>query len=489
MSPPERWEGYTALGNVIPGTRLITFKVPLKKELCEKLPEKEKFTPRSLVSMVNDLGCQLRMVIDLTFTTKYYGAQEMEHQGVRYEKIFTEGHNVPSDDVVYRFFDTLESFYEANKDNNHLVGVHCTHGVNRTGYVVCRYMIERLGFEPDKAMAVYHEARGHPVERENYIEDLRSRQLNNDYKYEGREKLPMKKVSQGWRRERHHNGRRSNQEKDFHHNSHHRNNEYQDVHRYHDDSQKMYGGQTWSQQHQELDWRRDKSHMGCYHGDQQNWNDRRYQDSRRDYRYQNREGVRQNDQYNDWRNNGQRYHHHQNSGHQQPPQSRYFRQGYRDGYNDERFDYHSRQNSHRGHYQGGGSYRNQRGGQYKSRNDRSSYQWKAENRPQIRKRHCSGEMIRSESQSCKRQNSKTDEKLHKQCEKMLISDSCSSTLENNEISKSACAEETLDKTYPESPSRGSSARSSKKVKPRVNKTDELQKTAETGLTISGDYQQ
>lgn len=28
--------------------------------------------------------------------------QELENQGIRYEKIFTEGHNVPNDDVVYR---------------------------------------------------------------------------------------------------------------------------------------------------------------------------------------------------------------------------------------------------------------------------------------------------------------------------------------------------------------------------------------------------
>ncbi|XP_062568946.1 RNA/RNP complex-1-interacting phosphatase-like [Saccostrea cucullata] len=412
-----RWEGYRALGKVIPGTRLITFKVPLKKELCEKLPEEEKFTPRSLVSMVKNLGCQLGMVVDLTFTTKYYSARDMEHQGIRYEKIFTEGHNVPSDDVVYRFFDTLESFYETNKDNDQLVGVHCTHGVNRTGYVVCRYMIERLGFEPDKAMTVYHEARGYPVERENYIEDLRNRQLNHEYKYEGRDKLPMRKITQGWRRERHHNGRQRNHEKDFPHNSHHQNNQHQDSH-------EMYGDQTWPQQHQELEWRRDKGHMDHYHGDQQHWDDRRYQNGRRDYRYQNRDGGRQNYHNKDWRYNGPRYHQHQNNGHQHPPQDNYFRQGYRNGYNDERFDYHSRQNRHHGHYQGGGSYRNQRGGQYKSRNDRSSDQWETENRPQVRKRHDSSE-VRSGSQNYKRQCSKKDEKAYNQCEQMLISDSCS----------------------------------------------------------------
>ena len=34
-----------------------------------------------------------------------------------------------------------------------LIGVHCTHGVNRTGYLVCRYLIERLQWNPDEAIA------------------------------------------------------------------------------------------------------------------------------------------------------------------------------------------------------------------------------------------------------------------------------------------------------------------------------------------------
>ncbi len=34
-----------------------------------------------------------------------------------------------------------------------LVGVHCTHGLNRTGYLVCRYMIDKLDFEPEAAIS------------------------------------------------------------------------------------------------------------------------------------------------------------------------------------------------------------------------------------------------------------------------------------------------------------------------------------------------
>ena len=33
-----------------------------------------------------------------------------------------------------------------------LIGVHCTHGLNRTGYMVCRYLIQKLKWDPQKAI-------------------------------------------------------------------------------------------------------------------------------------------------------------------------------------------------------------------------------------------------------------------------------------------------------------------------------------------------
>ena len=33
-----------------------------------------------------------------------------------------------------------------------LIGLHCTHGVNRTGYLICRYLIEKLKWNPDDAI-------------------------------------------------------------------------------------------------------------------------------------------------------------------------------------------------------------------------------------------------------------------------------------------------------------------------------------------------
>jgi protein-tyrosine phosphatase len=33
-----------------------------------------------------------------------------------------------------------------------LIGVHCTHGLNRTGFVVCNYMVQEMGMTADDAI-------------------------------------------------------------------------------------------------------------------------------------------------------------------------------------------------------------------------------------------------------------------------------------------------------------------------------------------------
>ena len=99
--------------------------------------------------------------------------------GVRYCKIFTKGHEVPSKDVVAQFYEAV-----AMLDDDKLVGVHCTHGLNRTGYLICRYMVEKKGFNPEDAIAAFDASRGHKQERENYLQHLRLKAWESEMRNE-----------------------------------------------------------------------------------------------------------------------------------------------------------------------------------------------------------------------------------------------------------------------------------------------------------------
>jgi len=164
---PDRWEDYSNKGTLVDGTQFVPFKVPLKEELLKKVtPGVEKWGLEQLLETLPQLG----LVVDLTNTSRYYQCRKLEDMGVQYCKIFTKGHEVPDKGVVEKFYKAVESMAE-----DKVIGVHCTHGLNRTGYLVCRYMVEKKGIEPDVAIQAFDLARGHKQERANYLQHLRDK--------------------------------------------------------------------------------------------------------------------------------------------------------------------------------------------------------------------------------------------------------------------------------------------------------------------------
>ncbi|XP_045115675.1 uncharacterized protein LOC123507130 isoform X2 [Portunus trituberculatus] len=157
------------MGRIIPGTRFISFKVPLRQEIMQKVKNAEWFCPRTVMDHCHNLG----LVIDLTDTFRYYHPEDFESRGVTHCKIRVRGKLIPEEKAVQKFFQAVNKFLEKNKENDKVIGVHCTHGINRSGYLVCRYMIQVLGIPPDQAIADFNSARGHEQERENYLADLR----------------------------------------------------------------------------------------------------------------------------------------------------------------------------------------------------------------------------------------------------------------------------------------------------------------------------
>uniref|UniRef100_M3ZBQ6 Tyrosine specific protein phosphatases domain-containing protein n=1 Tax=Nomascus leucogenys TaxID=61853 RepID=M3ZBQ6_NOMLE len=127
---PERWKDYLPVGQRMPGTRFIAFKVPLQKSFEKKLAPEE----------------------------------------------------LPDDETIFKFKHAVNGFLKENKDNDKLIGVHRTHGLNRTGYLICRYLIDVEGVRPDDAFilsSVFNRCRGHCLERQNCIEDLQNGPIRN----------------------------------------------------------------------------------------------------------------------------------------------------------------------------------------------------------------------------------------------------------------------------------------------------------------------
>ncbi|XP_033973340.1 RNA/RNP complex-1-interacting phosphatase [Trematomus bernacchii] len=177
---PDRWLDYKSVGRKLPGTRFIAFKVPLKQALNRQLQSSEVFGLWELLESVQKQRLDLGLIIDLTFTTRYYSIQDVP-ESLLFVKIFTAGHEVPGDDTILSFKRAVRTFLRENANNEKLVGVHCTHGLNRTGYLICRYLIDVDGMDPKEAVDLFNSSRGHAVERQNYLQDLqRGPKRSND---------------------------------------------------------------------------------------------------------------------------------------------------------------------------------------------------------------------------------------------------------------------------------------------------------------------
>ncbi|XP_013931400.1 PREDICTED: RNA/RNP complex-1-interacting phosphatase-like [Thamnophis sirtalis] len=179
---PDRWTDYRPLGKRISGTRFIAFKVPLKKSFEWRLAPDEYFSPLDLITQVEEQNEELGLIIDLTYTTHYYEPMELPDT-LQYCKILTMGHKVPNHAIVSKFKSTVKKFLRENQHNDKLIGVHCTHGLNRTGYLVCRYLIDVEGMDPNMAIELFNRCRGHSIERKNYISALQKTSGRRNHHY------------------------------------------------------------------------------------------------------------------------------------------------------------------------------------------------------------------------------------------------------------------------------------------------------------------
>ncbi|XP_017961852.2 RNA/RNP complex-1-interacting phosphatase, partial [Drosophila navojoa] len=166
---PDRWLNYRPIGERIAGTRFIAFKVPLRKNINESVDDEQlRLAPHSLLESVPNLG----LIVDLTNTNRYYNPQTFLDLNVAHQKLMIPGHQTPTKQLAQRFCEYVTDFLDANPDNDKLIGVHCTHGVNRTGYLICYFMITKMNMSPKLAIQTFADARGHKIERENYTESL-----------------------------------------------------------------------------------------------------------------------------------------------------------------------------------------------------------------------------------------------------------------------------------------------------------------------------
>lgn len=65
---------------------------------------------------------------------------------------------------------------ERTLQSNEFIGVHCTHGINRTGYMIANYMCREKGVKPRQAINAFEKSREpHKIDKDYLIQDLKKK--------------------------------------------------------------------------------------------------------------------------------------------------------------------------------------------------------------------------------------------------------------------------------------------------------------------------
>nr|XP_060608996.1 mRNA-capping enzyme [Anolis sagrei ordinatus] len=167
---PPRWLNCPRRGQLVAG-RFLPLKTMLGPKYDDQVAEESRFHPSMLSNYLKSLKVKMCLLIDLTNTTRFYDKSDIEKDGIVYIKLQCKGHGeCPTTENTEAFLRVCDYF--SNKNPTDLIGVHCTHGFNRTGFLICAFLVEKLDWSIEAAVATFAQARPPGIYKGDYLKEL-----------------------------------------------------------------------------------------------------------------------------------------------------------------------------------------------------------------------------------------------------------------------------------------------------------------------------
>ncbi|EGW35044.1 uncharacterized protein SPAPADRAFT_58177 [Spathaspora passalidarum NRRL Y-27907] len=91
---------------------------------------------------------------------------------IKYYKCATVSKVAPDQSAIRRFIQLVDDILSDNKAEHPLIAVHCHYGFNRTGFLVCCYLIEVLGWSVQEAVEGFKNAKPPGIKHPHFIDAL-----------------------------------------------------------------------------------------------------------------------------------------------------------------------------------------------------------------------------------------------------------------------------------------------------------------------------
>ncbi|CAI5459891.1 unnamed protein product [Closterium sp. Yama58-4] len=167
---PDGWVDCPSMGEAM--GLLIPCKAPLGEAFRELVEPGKRWSPDVALKQTRSMKIDVGMVIDLTNTTRYYNPKDWLKFNVKYLKLACRGRDeVPDDETVNRFVYAALDYMRATERKKSII-VHCTHGHNRTGFMIIHLLMRAMGGHVAERLAEFAEARPPGIYKEEYIQSL-----------------------------------------------------------------------------------------------------------------------------------------------------------------------------------------------------------------------------------------------------------------------------------------------------------------------------
>ncbi|XP_036172161.1 mRNA-capping enzyme isoform X2 [Myotis myotis] len=151
--------------------RFLPLKTMLGPRYDSQVAEENRFYPSMLSNYLKSLKVKMGLLVDLTNTSRFYDRNDIEKEGIKYIKLQCKGHGeCPTTENTETFIRLCERFNERSPPE--LIGVHCTHGFNRTGFLICAFLVEKMDWSIEAAVATFAQARPPGIYKGDYLKEL-----------------------------------------------------------------------------------------------------------------------------------------------------------------------------------------------------------------------------------------------------------------------------------------------------------------------------
>ena len=120
---------------------------------------------------------KIKAIIDISYENPVYNPQGLEEGNIAYHKHPTVSKMPPTVEEVRDFISLVDRLRDEGQappltNGQRLIGVHCHYGFNRTGFFICTYLIERLGFSVQEAIDEFQRSRPPGIRHEHFLDTL-----------------------------------------------------------------------------------------------------------------------------------------------------------------------------------------------------------------------------------------------------------------------------------------------------------------------------